>query len=198
MPSPISSTSYQNANLNSREFQARIEQIRGDGMLSDQGKLGEIKAEYDRALATKAKIDADRVKQLEARRSSIEQNRLWLRPSEAANSSTVIAFRDSQQRADTLKDEAEALRSLERSERSGDNLHARAILAAAFEPDRMWINVVDAYVAKHPETEADLHELWAMVKEDGSGNGPLDTDTFAQLLATPTDVRLPRELGGRF
>lgn len=198
MPSTISATSYQTANLNSQAFAARIEQIRADGMLSDQGKLGEIKAEYDRAVTAKAQIDADRVKQLETRRASIEQNRLWLRPNEAANSSTVIAFRDSQQRADGLKSEDEALRALERSERSGDHLHSRAILAAAFEPDHMWVNVVQAYVSKHSETEADLRELWEMVKEDGSANGPLDTETFAQLLSMPTDVRLPRELGGRF
>jgi hypothetical protein len=195
MPSAISTTSYKNANLNSRQFEARIAEIRGDGMLSDQGKLGELQAEYDRAAAVAAQIEEDRVQQINSRRTTLEQARLALRPGEAANSSTVIAFRDSQDRADALKDQPEALRALDRAERSGDSLQARAILAAAFEPERLWADVVNAYEAKHPEAVADLEELWDITLEDGPA-GRVASSEMMRLLTQPTSIRKPAELGG--
>lgn len=195
MPSAISTTSYKNANLNSRQFEARIAEIRGDGMLSDQGKLGELQAEYDRAAAVAAQIEEDRVQQTNSRRTTLEQARLALRPGEAANSSTVIAFRDSQDRADALKDQPEALRALDRAERSGDSLQARAILAAAFEPERLWADVVNAYEAKHPEAVADLEELWDITLEDGP-TGRVASSEMMRLLTQPTSIRKPAELGG--
>lgn len=195
MPSAISTTSYKNANLNSRQFEARIAEIRGDGMLSDQGRLGELQAEYDRAAAVAAQIETDRVQQINTRRTTLEQARLALRPGEAANSSTVIAFRDSQDRADALKDQAEALRALDRAERSGDSLQARAILAAAFEPERLWADVVNAYEAKHAEAVADLEELWDITLEDGP-TGRVASSEMMRLLTQPTSIRKPAELGG--
>jgi hypothetical protein len=195
MPSAISTTSYKNANLNSRQFEARIAEIRGDGMLSDQGKLGELQAEYDRAAAVAAQIETERVQQINSRRTTLEQARLALRPGEAANSSTVIAFRDSQDRADALKDQPEALRALDRAERSGDSLQARAILAAAFEPERLWADVVNAYEAKHPEAVADLEELWDITLEDGP-TGRVASSEMMRLLTQPISIRKPAELGG--
>lgn len=198
MPSTISTDSYQAANLNSRAFNARIEEIRGDALLSEEGRMRQMQDEWNRATATNAQIEANRVEQIDRRCTAIEQARLALRPAEAADSSTVIAFRDSQDRADSLENEAAAVRALDRAERSGDTLQARAILASAFEPDRLWAEVVNAYEAKHPEAVTDLEELWDITLEDVKSDptGRSTENEMLRYLTTPTHIVRPAEIGG--
>jgi hypothetical protein len=80
--------------------------------------------------------------------------------------SNVIAYRDAQDRAERLEDQAAALTVLSRAQQSGDKSLASAVLLRAF--DAGWDQVALAYGADNPGSIDKIHELNAVTAMAGS------------------------------
>jgi len=80
--------------------------------------------------------------------------------------SNIIAYRDAQDRAERLENQAAALTVLTRAQQSGDKSLASAVLLRAF--DAGWDQVALAYGENNPGTIDKLHELNAVTAMAGS------------------------------
>ncbi|AWZ25664.1 hypothetical protein CEJ39_17160 [Rhodococcus pyridinivorans] len=142
-------------------YQSRLEDIRTDRNLSDEGKSAKITALFDQS---KAKIDGYRDKYINARRKRRDalQRELFGR----ATDSNVLAYRDAHDRVARLaalsttqsaQALAEAHTMLRQAEISGDELLVKAIAATAYAEG--WDSVLNAYITNHPETADKFAEL---------------------------------------
>ncbi len=160
-----------------------VESIRNNKAYSDSGRRAEMaKATLlakKEAAALKAEFLADR----EAQRKSL-QKRLFGILGEPTHTELIV-MRDSQERADAIKDEETALRKLRRADQSGDTYMAKAIAERAVE--KGWRSVVDTYAENAPLGTRTALEALADIPS-GLRTNLADAATFT--------IRAPAELGG--
>lgn len=159
----------------------RADSIRHDQRLSDEGKRAHLAANY---LHHKGQVDT--VKAKEADRTTSRRNDLQRQLFGAASDpSTVVAFRDAQDRAGKHSNVDEAQAALDRAHMTGDHLMAKAVALNA--ADRGWGGVLQSYALNHPEVQAPLDELSQLTADSNS-------KTAAMGRAMSYSITLPREL----
>ena len=84
---------------------------------------------------------------------------------DSSRASLAISFRDAQDRAAKLERPEQGLELLNRADRGGDEMLARAVVEHAI--DHGWVDVLNAYADRRPGTEAKLQRL---VDLNASGN----------------------------
>lgn len=178
----IDSDRTQAATLNA-SFNATVERIRANPTLSPEGKRRQIASAYLDTTAAIQKLQADEKANIEAKRVELNRNVFGTQDTDP---SSIIAFRDAQDRADRLTTADEAQRLLDRSMLNGDDTLASAILERAL--GEAWRNVVDEYTAKNPDRASQLADL-SSINNYGSRANVFNTYVA---YATP----LPAELSG--
>lgn len=130
--------------------------VHNDKSLSLQGKQELIKDSKARA---DARISALQAEELRLINEKLESSQRVLFGS-TISSSDIIAERDAQDRADNIKDEAEALRLIERSVRSGDRSMTNAILRRSL--DAGWPNAIDEVGKSYPASAGVVNDISAL------------------------------------
>lgn len=179
----------QQAALSAKYF-ADIDTVRNNPALSDTGKAQHLADAYLRARTEHDNIEQRRIKERTTRRDYIFTN--WVNNRGGADASALTAMRDAEDRAEQLTDEQDALRMLERAERSNDQYLGRAALTKAY--DNGWAEVVNAYTAAHPAAYDSLEELWDITQEEAAESGRIiSADLLQHHLATP-GLKKPAEI----
>lgn len=144
-------------------YRARIAAIRADSGLSESGKRAALATAYEQAkdYATKARGKAD--ESTASRQRQLEKSLFGLGP--AANDSTIVAYRDAQDRVAQVKNPEQLGQLMERAFVAGDRTLLQAGFAHAWEQGRdplggsRWRPLLDEYVHEFPSTAAPLAEL---------------------------------------
>jgi uncharacterized membrane protein YqiK len=108
--------------------------------------------------------------------------------SEADKASAKLNYRDALFRADTIADEASALRMLGRAQMTGDRELAKAIASVSYE--RGWHRALDDYSAQSEAIQSNLREL--IDYEHNLGNAQIriiESMSFAQLPESPEETK---------
>lgn len=173
----------------SAKYAADLEAVRSNATLSDTGKGQHLADAYLRARREHDSLEARRISERTTRRDYIFGN--WVN-NRGGDASALTAIRDAEDRAENLIDEQDALRMLERAERSQDQYLARAALTKAYELG--WADVVNAYTTAHPAAYESLEELWDITQEEAAESGRIiSADLLQHHLATPA-LRKPSEI----
>lgn len=102
--------------------------------------------------------------------------------------SLTISQRDAADRVAGVQSSHEALELLDRANRAGDEVLARAIAARAL--DSQWVEVANAFLEERPELDEPFNLLWA--REHGSA-ATLQQDFYIQ---SAIEALRPAELAG--
>ena len=170
----------------------RVADLRRRRDLSDEGRRRQI---------AKAKEDADnamrklRVENEAARQRREETLLRQLFGNAAARDATsVVSFRDAQDRAEHLTKADEAAELLARARRSGDNLLAKAVGMRALNQARLpgantgWATVLDHWAQDEaPSVDEALSELGALHRAHSAPSRLMESATFT--VATPAELR---------
>jgi hypothetical protein len=168
-----------------RDTNRRVEDVRQNMQLTSEAR----RAQMAREIATSnEKLGAlerqynDRVIQ-EGR--SLER-KLWVNPKADADP-TGAAWRTAHDRADSIDNFEQASALLERAERSGDDLLAKAIAHRAV--GTRWHQLADRYGQDHPEVASAISALGDFRHETGSNWRVASSMRFSK-------IQPPRELSG--
>lgn len=130
--------------------------VQNNKSLSPQGMQEQIKESKARADARISELQAEELRLISEKLES-SQRVLF---GSAISSSDIIAERDAQDRADNIKTEAEALRLIERTVRSGDRSMTNAILRRAL--DAGWPNAIDEVGKSYPASAGVVRDISAL------------------------------------
>ncbi len=170
---------------------SEIRKIQADG---DSTPLGKARRIAEIRTTTNAKISAF---QNEHHKSKIEtrdslHHRLFglgfpLGASAADKQSAKLNYRDALFRADTITDEASALRHLGRAQMTGDKELAKAIAARSYEQG--WNQALNDYAGQSEAIQSNLQELNDFEHNLGSAQIRLtESMSFAQIAETPEET----------
>jgi hypothetical protein len=107
---------------------------------------------------------------------------------EADKQSAKLNYRDALFRADTITDEASALRLLGRAQMTGDKELGRAIASVSYE--KGWGRALSDYAAQSESIQSNLQELLSY--EQNLGNSQIritESMSFEQLPETPEETK---------
>ncbi len=145
-----------------QRYSERIAAIRKDDRLSDKAIRIALAQAWVTAADALAKLreayqdDFDRERrQLEAR--VLRPTLSGLAPTTSDRIAQDASFRDALDRATKAENSTDLIQLLERSERVGDAIQVRAVVATAFE--RRDLHTLDAHLERHPTERADLERL---------------------------------------
>jgi hypothetical protein len=171
---------------------AEIRKIQADG---DSTPLGKARRIAEIRSKTNAKISAF---QNEHHKSKIEtrdslHHRLFglgfpLGASAADKQSAKLNYRDALFRADTITDEASAMRMLGRAQMTGDKELAKAIASVSYE--KGWSRALNDYAGQNESLQNNLQEL--IDYERNLGNAQIriiESMSFAQLPESPEETK---------
>lgn len=130
--------------------------VQNNKSLSQQGMQEQIKDSKARADARISQLQAEELRLINEKLESSQRVLFGT----SISSTDIIAERDAQDRADKLDNEAEALRLIERTVRSGDRSLTNAILRRAL--DAGWPNVVDEVGKSHPASADVVNDISAL------------------------------------
>lgn len=178
------------------KYSQRLEGIRGDKHLSEDGRRRELAQVFLRARDELRRLREEEAASLASRRRSIERSLFGF--GSARGDAAMLSFRDAQQRVADIKSPRQALALLEGAERSGDHVLAQAIAAHAW--GRSWRTVLDAYAAERPGVIDQFHaldEIERLEGRHGAGNRMTSDMLFRlqppqELRGTHTDLALRR------
>ncbi|MEV7692490.1 hypothetical protein AB0N73_04065 [Microbacterium sp. NPDC089189] len=128
--------------------------INSNPELSDAGKAAERDRSYNHYLPLAKDL---REKEMTLVKKKISDLQSQLESRAGGTSTDIIAFRDAQDRADQLKDQAQALVMIERAMRQGDTSLAHAVFRRATEAH--WPDVKNAFITEHPTLKDVVREL---------------------------------------
>lgn len=153
-------------------YAREIEQIRGNVMLSEEGKRRQMAVARHRALAEITQLREAATAAWSARKAELEKQLFSIRD-QANGVEAAISYRDAQDRVAELKTAAEAQLLLRRAIRTGDDLLARALFERAWDVggDRMagsgWTEIIHAYVEQlRPDLAPAVEELAVLQNAD--------------------------------
>jgi len=132
--------------------------IRNDTTRTEQWRRQQIAKVF---LKMKAELDADVDLQVEAKvrtQRSLEAKVFGVSSLPGDVASLSISRRDAGDRVAGLKTQVDAIRLLDRADRSGDEVLARAIAERALEND--WADVANAFVDTRPHLSTAVEQLW--------------------------------------
>lgn len=143
----------------SREHSRAIDAINNDPGLSDQGRKDRI-AELEQNRRAQRRAWMEQEKEIITRKISALERRLdgFVGYSE----SNIIAFRDAQDRADAIKDAAQAAKVMERALRTNDRTLSHAVYRKAVENG--WTEARRAFAKENPTVASLVHDVARLQK----------------------------------
>lgn len=164
------------------EWNRTLRQVGRDSNLTDDGKRTTLDKEYAQ-IKTQIAVLRDKEKALiRDKKESLERSLFGLNGSDA---NKIIAYRDAQDRAASVKDKAAALEVYNSAQISNDDSLAKAILARAVEWG--WREIIDDYTRRHPIWREELNDLAGLQRYSGDGNKKLQTTlAYAVLRGLPS------------
>ena len=172
----------------------RVADVRSRKDLSGEGRRRQIAKAKDEADKAMRKLRVEN----EAARQQREETllRRLFGNTAARDATSVVSFRDAQDRAERLVKPDEAAELLARARRSGDNLLARAVGMRALDQARSalpgasveWATVLDRWAQDEPPAvDEALTELGAIHQANSSPNRAMESTTYT--IATPAELR---------
>lgn len=152
-------------------YRARIAAIRADTGLSASGKRAALATAYEEARNYASKVRGKAEESTASRKRQLEKSLFGLGP--AANDSTIVAYRDAQDRVAQVKNPEELGQLMERAFVAGDRTLLQAGFAHAWEQGRnplggsRWRPLVDEFVSEFPSQAAPLSELEELASSAG-------------------------------
>ncbi len=167
------------------DFAAQLKQIRCDTSLSDDGKRSAIADAFTRSRDKLQRLHERAQQESGRRRRELERRLFGLH---ATSDTATLSYRDAQERVSRVKRLDEALNLLQRADRSGDEVLARAVAAHAW--DRAWTRVLDRYAAERPGVLDQLQELDDLERLDQHrSHGARVAEDLAYRLRVPAELR---------
>lgn len=154
------------ASIARQHLRGRLESVRNDPRLSEDGKRAEIAAAWLTFQQQSAQLRA-----LDEQQRAAEIQRLEgriFRPdgsgvTAAERAARQMSFRDALRDAEQLPDDEAGTRRMHTALRSGDDDLARAVLSVAL--DRGWPDTANRYLETHTVLQNDLERLWDLRRE---------------------------------
>ncbi len=167
------------------DFAAQLKQIRCDTSLSDDGKRSAIADAFTRSRDKLQRLHERAQQESGRRRRELERRLFGLH---ATSDTATLSYRDAQERVSRVKRLDEALNLLQRADRSGDEVLARAVAAHAW--DRAWTRVLDRYAAERPGVLDQLQELDELERSSvRQSTGGRMISGMAHRLSVPAELR---------
>ncbi|MDO9398387.1 MAG: hypothetical protein Q7T71_17720 [Herbiconiux sp.] len=133
---------------------ARKNQINQDPNLTPQGRDAALEKVNTESRAIMDQLRAEEIKLATDKRDSLRRTVMG---TVGTDSSSIISYRDAQDRADKLEDRDEAERVMQRALTSGDKALASAVAEAALSKD--YRSVYEIYAAANPATAEAAKDL---------------------------------------
>lgn len=173
-------------------YRQRLEEIRANPNLSDQGQAAEVTEVYEAHKRRMAEMRAEVAAELQSTRDRAQRRAFGpLVPSsasEADKATVMMAYRDALEKAETAESTETGRRMLDRAMRTGDAQLARAV--ATVSAERGWSAVLNAYVDAYPDIDAGaIQELMDL-------SNPMETSKANMYEAMAYSVTRPPELKG--
>lgn len=172
---------------------ARIKQIQSDKDLTLKGKadrIAEIRAKTNGELSA---LQNDNAKTKAEMRDKLHRNLFGLgypfAATEADKQATRLNYRDALFRADTIADEAAALRMLGRAQMTGDRELAKAVAARSYEQG--WNRALNDYAGQSEAIASNLQELNDFEHNLGNSQTIMhESLAFSQITETPEESKV--------
>lgn len=186
---PLTDQERDRLNRHHETFAARVEQIRADTRLSDDGKRHEIAKAYT---ATREAITAitGGVKARDEKRMATLRKQMF--DVGSTDPSAVISYRDALDRAENAN-HTQALELLARAAATGDQMLSKAVLARAWHavgengPEAArWNDVLRRYAEHNPQMVDTINEAGQLANYLAAGPGH-GGDVFATSLPVPQE-----------
>lgn len=133
-----------------RHYTTRTATVQSDDLLSPEGKATELTELREQTQRTLSALEAEENAAITQTRETLERRVLG---TAGTDPSSVISFRDAQERADAITDHTDATAAMRRALTSGDQVLAQAVMRRALEQG--FTEASALYTAKHPDlTEA--------------------------------------------
>lgn len=161
----------------------RVEELRNNAQLTSEARQAQMAREI---VVSNGKLDdlekqfADRVTQ---ERRTLER-RLWANPAADADSAGA-SWRAALDRAETVENLGQASALLDRAERSGDVLLAKAVALRAV---GRWPELARRYGQDHPEVASAMSALEDFQRETGSTAWRLASSMWFTKVPTPPEL----------
>jgi hypothetical protein len=176
-----------------RSYQATIEALRANKDLTDEGRNSQIAAVHAATRDHLGQLRRTETARLQGEREGLQRDLFsGLKPGWNSTAADVVAIRDAGDRADALKNPADASTALARAHFTHDDSLASAIgQEAARRSDtdpsqaEAWQEVVGQFVANRGPTAARIHDRLAQI--DDILQAPRLLDEFS--ISTPKEVR---------
>jgi hypothetical protein len=162
----------------------RVEQIRQQRELTPEARRDQIAKEFTANREELGKLQGQLAERVSGERRQLERQ-LWKSP-RADVDPTGASWRAALDRADAIDNFDEAGALLDRAERSGDDLLAKAIALRSV--DR-WPQVTKRYGRDHPEVASAVSALDAFVRETSSAKWRVASSTWFSPGLTPPELK---------
>lgn len=162
-------------------YQNQVRSIRGDGNLSDAGKVEQLAGLWEAATQRASALQEEELELMATTALSLEQTLFGTAGSSGAD---IISFRDARDRASRIESPEEAVVALRSAFRSKDTELAKAIVAhavtqrdgdpvalalAGIASDKTgWPGVITLYAETYPESAPVLRDLYAIRQRENN------------------------------